>query len=313
MARKYSSSDNDLVAAALSTLTDNFIVSQRAHDNRHKKDTTCRWRRHDITVGHSESIQLSDGAAARLFDGTSVANGVFVQDKNGQLYPISVDISADKVRDLKSKIEKISGVSVAQQSLIYGGEVLRDTDKLNYSSVCNLATLFLTYDRAEPAMVQQYLHNSDLAPAYNYDLTQLKDNGAVYRRGGLVYKRPYGWNRIALNVLGKYNDDTWLGFKGVRTEESAGEWLVSFHGVLESDFMRGDEKIGAASRVRSTADIDSVEFEQFAKVFEFGGYRFKAVYQNRINPCNVDVISAGHFVCGIGDIRPYGICVKMIV
>ena len=177
-----------------------------------------------------------------------MANGVFVQDKNRQLYSISVDISTDKVRDLKSKTEKISGVSVAQQSLIYGEEVLRDTDKLNYSSVCNLDTLFLTYDRAEPASGQQYLHNSDLAPAYNYDLTQLKDNGAVYRRGGLVYKRPYGWNRIALNVLGKYSDDRWLGAKGVRTQESAGEWLVSSHGVLESDFMRGDGKIGAASR-----------------------------------------------------------------
>ena len=312
MARKYSSSDTDLVAAALSTLTDNFIVSQRKHDKLYK-NTSDKWRRHDITIGHSDSIQLSGKTRDRAFGLSGVADGVFVQDNNGQLYPIAVDVSTGKVADLKSKIERMTGVSVKQQSLIYGGEVLCDTDTLGHNSVCNQATLLLRYDREVSARVPQYLHSSDLAPAYNYDLSHLTDNGTVYRRGGWVYKRPYGWNRLALNVLGRYNSNTWLGLKGIRTCESTGEWMVSFHGVMESDFLGGDGERDVAGRVHSTADIDSVEFERFIKVFELGGSRFKAVFQNRVNPLNIEATEQGNFMCGIGDIRPYGICVKKIV
>ena len=311
MAKKFPSSDSDLVAAALSTLTDNFIVSQREHDKQHK-DKAGKWKKHDITVGHSESIQLS--GASKIFDAENI-NGVFIHDKNGQLYPIPVDIGTDKVTDLKSKIEKVCGVCVEQQSLIYGGEVLRDTDTLNESSVCNQATLFLTYEREAPApaRARQYLDNRDLAPEFNFDLTNCKDDGVEYRRGGGVYKRPYGWNRIALNVLGRYSSDIWLGLKGVRTRESPGEWLVSFYGVMEVDFLRRHGKVGTANRVHSTPDIDCVEFEQFVRVFMFGGVKFKAVYQNRVNSLNLVVTDDGHFVCNIGDVRPYGICVKQIL
>ena len=311
MARKYSRSDSDLVAAALSTLTDNFIVSQREHDKQHKKDAKVTWKKHDITIGHSESIQLS--GASKIYDTKDMPNGVFVHDKNGQLYPILVDISTDKVTDLKSKIQKVCGVCVEDQSLIYGGEVLKDTHTLNQSYICNQATLFLTYDKKVPVRAPQFLHDSDLAPAFNFDLTYMEDDGVVYRRGGMVYRRPYGWNRIALNVLGRYRNDTWLGTKGVRARECPGEWMVSFHGVMELDFLRGGDKIGAANRVHSTPNIDCIEFEKFIKVFEFGGEKFKAVFQNRVNPLNVEMTKDGHFICDIGDIRPYGVCVKKIV
>lgn len=62
------------------------------------------------------------------------------------------------------------------------------------------------------------------------------------KRGGHVYKRPwrcirYGVKVILNNflnnlfqVLGKYEDDKWLGIKGV---ESADEWAVAYHGTME--------------------------------------------------------------------------------
>lgn len=50
-------------------------------------------------------------------------------------------------------------------------------------------------------------------------------------RGGFQYKRHYGWKRIAIKVLAKYGDDTWLGCDGMRTEEAPGQWPVSYHGT----------------------------------------------------------------------------------
>ena len=46
---------------------------------------------------------------------------------------------------------------------------------------------------------------------YNYDFTNKSDDGKVYKRGKWNYKRPYGWNRVALNVKSSYPDSAWLG------------------------------------------------------------------------------------------------------
>ena len=47
-----------------------------------------------------------------------------------------------------------------------------------------------------------------LKPAYDYDFTNMKDDGSVYKRGGMEYIRPYGWKRIAMNVKDKYEGST---------------------------------------------------------------------------------------------------------
>ena len=46
---------------------------------------------------------------------------------------------------------------------------------------------------------------------YNYDFTNMSDDGTVFERGEWNYKRPYGWNRVALNVKSSYPDSAWLG------------------------------------------------------------------------------------------------------
>lgn len=55
------------------------------------------------------------------------------------------------------------------------------------------------------------LSDSVLNSQFDFDFTNITDDGAEYTRGGKCYKRPYGWKRIALNVQGKYENDTWLG------------------------------------------------------------------------------------------------------
>ena len=48
-------------------------------------------------------------------------------------------------------------------------------------------------------------------PNHNLDFTNKKDDGGVFMRGGQVYNRPYGWNKVALNVKDNYDDTDWLG------------------------------------------------------------------------------------------------------
>ena len=60
----------------------------------------------------------------------------------------------------------------------------------------------------------------------------MKDVGKVFVNGEWVYKRAYGWNKLALNIKDKYRDTAWsVGTEGQqRTNDVKGEWPVSYHG-----------------------------------------------------------------------------------
>ena len=49
-------------------------------------------------------------------------------------------------------------------------------------------------------------------------------------RGGKPYFPPLGCVRYGVKVLGKYENDRWLGGKGFRPDE---EWPVAYHGTKE--------------------------------------------------------------------------------
>ena len=78
---------------------------------------------------------------------------------------------------------------------------------------------------------QPAFNTDELDPAFDYDSNSVEDDGRRYMRGGFQYKRHYGWKRIAIKVLAKYGDDTWLGLDGMRTEEAPEQWPVSYHGT----------------------------------------------------------------------------------
>jgi len=48
----------------------------------------------------------------------------------------------------------------------------------------------------------------------------------VERRGGVLYRPPYGWKRFALDVSKYGEDSTWMGMRG-----EPGEWAVAYHGT----------------------------------------------------------------------------------
>ena len=56
-----------------------------------------------------------------------------------------------------------------------------------------------------------YIADDFLDPSYDYDFRGLNDGNQKFYRGGLEYKRPYGWKRYALKVNGKFENDLWLG------------------------------------------------------------------------------------------------------
>ena len=56
-----------------------------------------------------------------------------------------------------------------------------------------------------------YLDAKMLDASFDYDFTNMRDDGTKFYRGGKPYYRPYGWYRHALKVRGKYDDDLWLG------------------------------------------------------------------------------------------------------
>lgn len=123
-------------------------------------------------------------------------------------------------------------------------------------------------------------------PCYDFDFTNITDSN-VFMRGGEVYKRPCGWNRIALKVYGKYDDgNAWLGC-------GSEAWPVSYHGttfegakgIIESGYRVGS---GAAygRGIYSTPDITVAGNHGYAKIFKSKttGKTYKTVLQNRINP-----------------------------
>ncbi|XP_031551800.1 uncharacterized protein LOC116289052 [Actinia tenebrosa] len=76
-----------------------------------------------------------------------------------------------------------------------------------------------------------YVPDSAYDPQYDYDFTDYKGDDTNCTRGDYPYKRPAGWNRKAVKVIGKYEDDVWLGQQGWRDESSPGEWPVSYYGT----------------------------------------------------------------------------------
>lgn len=69
---------------------------------------------------------------------------------------------------------------------------------------------------------------NELDSDFDYDFSDVQDDGKMYMRGGFEYKRPYGWKRIAIKVVGRYGNDDWLGANGLRAKESSWEWPVAY-------------------------------------------------------------------------------------
>ena len=141
-----------------------------------------------------------------------------------------------------------------------------------------------------------------------------------------MYRRPYGWKRLATKVVGKYENGDWLGLDGIRSEQATGERPVSYHGT---DLMRANEiaKVGFkpgpralfGKSIYSSPSLEMVE-KLYAHEFTHGGKSYKIVLQNRVNPNGLQVIPNAQ--TGVGadswlsqsgdDVRAYGVLVRKV-
>ncbi|RGB41398.1 hypothetical protein C1646_310129 [Rhizophagus diaphanus] len=163
-----------------------------------------------------------------------------------------------------------------------------------------------------------YVIKSDLLdPSFDYDFTYLKDNGTNFIRGRELYKRPYGWNRIALNVKKFGNDNTWLG----RVGNSPHEWPVSYHGTKkefaesianEGYLVSKGKRFLYGKGIYSTPDIRIAE--EYAREFDHINVKYRVIIQNRVNPKGFQRHNNDKYwvTPKDDDIRPYGLCVKRI-
>jgi hypothetical protein len=168
-----------------------------------------------------------------------------------------------------------------------------------------------------------YIPDSAYDPKYDYDYTYYNGDYDTCTRGFYSYKRPSGWKRIAAKVLGKYENDVWLGQGGWRCGSSPGEWAVSYHGTSATNVpqiiaygfdlnkcVRNSYGVG----IYSTPNVQVAE--GYATQFKYKGENYKCILQNRVNLMNtnaVDTINGTYFVTPDEDaIRPYGVCIKKI-
>ena len=292
----------------------------------------------DIELQPLAASKTSDEATSG--DKTSSNIVITVQFLNGQSYRFSVDPRAT-VYALKWSIFKSKGFDEYTQYdvnnivLTFGRNELNDDDKLltdcgiKYMSTVTVAVKL----RGAGGPTVLVLDDDLLDPNYDYDFRNERDTGRVYQRGHHHYKRPYGWNRIALKVKGKYQDDTWLGIPVAGSERNQGlrgEWAVSYHGTskegAESIARRGyDEALLKRCRFGrgfySTPDVEVAA--DFAPRFDhIDGKRYEVVMQNRVNlsPGHTEIIpeertrhGAEYYVtCSSNDLRPYGICIREV-
>lgn len=225
------------------------------------------------------------------------------------------------VRCVKQMIAEKEILPSKSQKLLVAGKELKDNRSLKRSDITCDSVLSL--DTLQTPIIQ--INKGTLAPNFDYDFTNVKDDGKTYIRGGEVYRRPYGWRRYALNVKGQFEDDTWLGLDGIRTDSSKGEWPVSFHGtsklnaesIAEVGFKLARGKRNQYGRgIYTTPDIKVAE--QFATQFEFQGKTYLVVLQNRVNPASLrKVVKASSDGNGAywlndseSDVRPYGILIR---
>jgi hypothetical protein len=203
------------------------------------------------------------------------------------------------------------------QRFIFAGRQLEDHRKVSDYNIQNGITIhmFLRLRGGGCSNPPLLIGAQLLNPPFDYDFTHVKSRSKSYTRGNLVYKRPDGWMRYALNITDKFGSNAWLG-----STNAPGEWPVSYHGtgchnamsIAEEGFKLAKGARFAYGRgIYSTPNIATAEL--YAKKFTSSdGKEYMVVIQNRVNPDNLNKFGDYWVSQKDEDVRPYGLCIKRI-
>ena len=246
-----------------------------------------------------------------------------VKDLTGNIFPVRVS-PQHSVHQLKEALQERHGIPRDRQRLLYGGTVLQGGAPLCQCGLGSGCTVYMLYASPDKMF---YIDESFLDPAYDYDFTNVRDGSTEFHRGGKRYYRPCGWERFALKVKGRYENDTWLGAPGYRTYSSPDEWPVSYHGtkkkavkpITKDGYDQGkSERQLYGEGIYSSPRIEVAEDTRYAETFIYDGKKYQVVFQNRVSTEGMRVEEKawhGKYDYWIQPndrlIRPYGICIKL--
>jgi hypothetical protein len=242
----------------------------------------------------------------------------------GKTLKANIDVG-EPVSSIKSMIQNLEGIDIGCQILIKGNNVDQFDDR---------ELIVDCIDITQPLLVKVLLSGpidldvTSINDRFNYDFTDINDNGQVFQRGGLPYERPCGCYRIALKVAGIYPpNDKWLGMTGTDSEE----WGISYHGTGKHKARSIAEEGYRLSRgkrflhgmgIYSTPELEIAK--QYASEFVYEGKKYLLVIQNRVNPKYLQILDkqttgVGTYYLSMNDqvtatdmshscIRPYAMC-----
>ena len=257
---------------------------------------------------------------------------VCLKTLNGYTHMIRIS-EGDSVQQLKEAVKEKLGMPCEEQRISFCGRVLDDDHKriseYGVRPGCTLHMIALS--RASKQFPIAFINPEQLDPPFNFDFTDVDDGDTKFYRGRKRYYRPCGWKRYAIKVKGQFQDekdgvdDKWLGKPGFRQDSTKGEWPVSYHGtakensnsITTSGYLMNKcirERFGPG--IYSSPSINVAA--DYATLFPYEGVDYQLVFQNRVCPCCVKVISAQKTGAGgeywiTGEeshIRPYGICIR---
>ncbi|CAF5049764.1 unnamed protein product, partial [Rotaria sp. Silwood1] len=198
-------------------------------------------------------------------------------------FPVTIECDAS-VDKLKQIIYEKADILRNKQNLIYCGQEIDEGHLLSEYNIQDSSQITVVRLRAMNSDDLLVLDKSALDTTYDYDFTNINDNGKKFIRGGVEYRRPCGWKRYAIRVAGKYENEVWLG-----SNNSSDEWPVSYHGTrhdaVNSIAQKGydltkHKRFAYGRGVYSTPDINIAK--PYAKSFTVNTQEYLVIVETRV-------------------------------